>query len=82
MFADPLWHAGKGVFKPSGPGTLRFSFSNAHSLFRGKTVYLRVLDNVGEVEARIRSRSPYTTSKAYGAVGEEVDGGDAATERE
>jgi hypothetical protein len=53
---------GKGVFKPTGPGILRFTMSNSFSILRAKTVYLRVLGGVDEVEARIRSRSPYSTS--------------------
>jgi len=64
--------SGKGVYRPPGPGVLRLSFSNAHSLFRGKVVHVRVRDGVGQHEAAIRARSPFTTSKAQGAgAGEE-----------
>lgn len=69
--ADIILHAEsrekghKGTFVPPSAGRFTLYFSNAHSRFTSKLVYVRLSAGHSQGECRIRSLRPFTDRKTY-----------------
>jgi hypothetical protein len=65
VVAQGLMERNKHVFKPTKPGKLTLTFSNAHSRFTKKTVHLRVIPSMSPHEAFVRDKSPFSDAAGY-----------------